>query len=558
MDIKDKSILVLGGWGLVGSAVVRRLVPAGPKRIIVTSRFKQETLAAVASFKEEFPSVAFEGWWGNIFTRTKYKDTDREVMLADETTRRLLLHDIFDDLNDDIVEHSALYKLITSTKPDIIIDCINTATAIAYQDLFSSARGVLQDIDDGKLLDTERVERLIGNMYIPQLIRHIQILNEALQHAHTGMYLKIGTSGTGGMGLNIPYTHSEERPSRVLLGKSTVAGAHTMLLFLMGRTPDAPIVKEIKPTATIGWKRIEYGEVRKQGKPIELVDCRTPISIGSKLRLREEEIETPLGRSLKGVFIDTGENGIFARGEFETVTSLGQMEMVTPEEIAENVLRELHGTNTGKEVVSALDGAVMEPTYRAGVMRSMAIDKLAELEKLHDHESIAFEMLGPPRLSKLLYEAHLLQRVVKSMREIIESDADDIALSMRELVRSDTDLRAGIVSIGIPILLPDGKSLLRANHIKIPPFRGEAVLGSTPAKIDEWAEQGWVDLRAKNIVVWQRRIKRIIDTTRAMNAPTGSEHVRTAQYWNNFESVPVGKLVSWIFAVEDKGERMKP
>ena len=64
------------------------------------------------------------------------------------------------------------------------------------------------------------------------------------------------------MGLNIPYTHSEERPSSVLLSKSAVAGAHTLLLFLMGRTPDAPITKEIKPTAAIAWKRIGYGEVR--------------------------------------------------------------------------------------------------------------------------------------------------------------------------------------------------------------------------------------------------------------------------------------------------------
>ncbi|GAB1431355.1 hypothetical protein MASR2M18_21900 [Ignavibacteria bacterium] len=56
------------------------------------------------------------------------------------------------------------------------------------------------------------------------------------------------------MGLNIPFTHSEEQPSRVLLAKSAVAGAQTLLLFLMARTPDSPIVKEIKPSAAIAWK----------------------------------------------------------------------------------------------------------------------------------------------------------------------------------------------------------------------------------------------------------------------------------------------------------------
>ncbi len=65
------------------------------------------------------------------------------------------------------------------------------------------------------------------------------------------MYFKVGTSGTGGMGVNIPYTHSEERPSRVLLSKTAVAGAQTLLLFLLARTPGGPLVKEIKPTAAI-------------------------------------------------------------------------------------------------------------------------------------------------------------------------------------------------------------------------------------------------------------------------------------------------------------------
>jgi hypothetical protein len=40
------------------------------------------------------------------------------------------------------------------------------------------------------------------------------------------------------------------------------------------------------------------------------------------------------------VFIDTGENGLFSRGEFEAIATPGQMEFVTPEEIADVVVRE--------------------------------------------------------------------------------------------------------------------------------------------------------------------------------------------------------------------------
>src|SRR5579863_6867381 len=71
MDIKNKSVLVLGGWGLVGSAVVRRIAAESPKKIIITSLLKAEAQDAVATFHKEFPKIKFEAWWGNIFVRTK-------------------------------------------------------------------------------------------------------------------------------------------------------------------------------------------------------------------------------------------------------------------------------------------------------------------------------------------------------------------------------------------------------------------------------------------------------------------------------------------------------
>src|SRR3989449_5134638 len=55
---------------------------------------------------------------------------------------------------------------------------------------------------------------------LPQLIRHAQIITEALRRAGTQAYVKIGTSGTGGMGFNIPYTHSEEDRKSTRLNSS--------------------------------------------------------------------------------------------------------------------------------------------------------------------------------------------------------------------------------------------------------------------------------------------------------------------------------------------------
>jgi hypothetical protein len=256
MDIKSKTVLVIGGWGLVGSAVCRKLMEEKPKRIILTSLKESEAKEAVAQMEKEYPETGksfFIAWWGNIFTRHEFKDINREEILADPAMRTKYMDDILDELSEPVLHRFALYQLLKKFKPDIVIDCVNSATGIAYHDIFQSARSVVKELKASRAGSKntlhEVTERLICTLYIPQPIRHVQIFYKSMHQVGTSIYVKIGTSG---MGLNIPYTHSEEKPSSVLLSKSSVAGAHTLLLFLMGRTPDAPITKEIKPIISIG------------------------------------------------------------------------------------------------------------------------------------------------------------------------------------------------------------------------------------------------------------------------------------------------------------------
>ena len=166
---------------------------------------------------------------------------------------------------------------------------------------------------------------------IPQLIRHTQMLYRAMVEVSTRIYIKVGTTGTGGMGLNIPYTHGEERPSARLMSKTAVAFAHTGLMFLMARTPGGPIVKEIKPGAMIGYKKVTYQSLRNR-RDNSAVFIYAPRALGLngelELSIAKESFKR-LGE-LEMVGVNTGENGFFARGEFEAVTAINQMEFVTP------------------------------------------------------------------------------------------------------------------------------------------------------------------------------------------------------------------------------------
>lgn len=571
MDLRNRTVLLLGGWGLVGNAIARALVEEAPHAIVIHSLRETEARDAVASLGHRYgqSGVSFLPAWGNIFVRNSLKDRPREELLADRTTRHTIIDDTMLELSRDILEQAYLYRLFLDHKPNVVIDCINTATAFAYQDVFYSVRrvqDVVARVDAGQAGAQELsdvIENHLTTLSLPQLIRHVQVIRAALRDADTSVYLKVGTTGSGGMGLNIPYTHSEEKPSRVLLSKSSIAGAHSMLLYLLARTPDAPNVKEIKPSAAIAWKEIGAGPVQRGGRPIDLFDCsmENAMPIGEAIAehadgwtpLRDESGDPVV---LESVFIDTGENGVFSSAEFETVTALGQMEFVTPEEIAADVIREIKGGSTGREIVSALDGSTLGPSYRAGVMRHRALEEMRALEEEHGLESVAFEMLGPPRLSKLLYEAALLRRVCGSLEAVAAGDAKKMSAACTDIVERDMELRARILSIGLAIRLPDGR-LLRGPEMKIPVYADEARAAVSPESIERWARAGWVDLGEANMVVWRERASRILGELEKHPAEaTSSELFEDRTYWGG-DDLPIGRVAAWVLGVEEEGTRGK-
>ena len=547
MELRDRTAMILGGSGLVGHAVARRLLAAAPRRIVLVALFEEEVKATAEALEPYRGRAAIEVEWGNVFVSAALARLEHGALVANAEHRAVLLRDALGELTDDVLHRSFLYQLLMKYRPDAVVDCINTATAFAYQDVVKSAQELLALAGAGTL-DRAAVERHVLLLTTPQLIRHVQILVEALRRAETKAYVKVGTSGTGGMGFNIPYTHSEERPSRTLLAKSAVAGAQSLLLFLLGRTPGLPATVEIKPTATIGWREIGFGPIRSKGKAIPLVDCPEPVPVSHAFR-PDAQPWCDLGRPLEGVFIDVGENGLFARDEFETVTALGQMEFITPEEIAEYVLMELEGRPTGRDVVAALDAATAGPTYRAGVLRAHAIEQLRALERQTKSRSVAYEMLGPPRLTKLLWEAHLCALLRPSVRALARSNAQELATEAHALVTRDAALRSHILSVGIPILAPDGEAVYRGRQVVV------ADDGADPRAA---APRGWVDLRPEQFGMWVKRAREIV--AQAERRPSRAAESGSGVDWTALaadDAIEPARFATWVFRYEDRGERIK-
>jgi hypothetical protein len=136
--------------------------------------------------------------------------------------------------------------------------------------------------------------------------------------------------------------------------------------------------------------------------------------------------------------------------------------------------------------------------------------------------------------------------------------AAEISARLLREVERDATVRREIVSIGIPILLPDGR-LLRGPECKVPPVAGAGEGREvTPERVEAWAWAGWVDLREANMAQWKDRFDRIrAETDGIPAADSSSRFLRDRQFWGEEGKIQPGKVVGWIFATEEKGARMK-
>jgi len=597
--LKGQTALVLGGSGLVGSAICRRLARLGeaarPAKIVIAGRNKFKALSAVERLQSEMLSrrkfddshktggqtesevPIFEACWGDLFVRREYAATGRDELLDDEKTRKALLEDLFDDF-DAAYRRNQLVHLIQEHRPALVVDSINTATGLSYQNVFDASEKLRQalrgDGDSAPNLQAT-AERLLLAQSVPQLIRHVRFVTKAAEECGVATYLKIGTTGTGGMGLNIPFTHSEDTPSKVLLAKNEAAFGHSGLLYLWSQTPGAPAVLELKPAATIGYRNIGVASVNDRYKNKHIRQSRV-VELNmegiNEVDVRESAKEYRVIAPMRTSIVDTGENGVFTADEFMTITAPGLMELLTPEEIAEVAIEELVGVATGHNVLGAVRASVLGPGYRAGTQRHLAADELRRLESSKSSgdntmPSVALGQLGPPELSKLLFEAHILaEKCGGSLGKLLTTDPKQLANALRSEALTAvnntappaTNTLASYVhvapTIGVPVLLP-GNTLLRGNNITVPePLGHTTKFHLTKDKIEKAAQRGWVDLRENNILRWQSRVRTIQERSSRFST-TDTSGTDDPWIYSFGDRIDPPALVTWILAVEAHGHR---
>lgn len=306
--MKNKTILVLGA-GQIGEACALKSIKNNPKRIILHTLTKEESLIALKNIQKHLDghSVDIQISWGNALVTTSLMHLDRNELHEPENRKKLINY-YYSYLSDDLIKRSSIYFLIKKWKPDYIFDGINTATVVGYQDdPYSLPRVILNKKNGQESKDS--IENLLVSNIVPSLIRFTQALKKSLLDFNVKCYVKISTTGLGGMGDNLFYTHgdvNEPGMSSGILGKVAAAGVIHQLFWSLSHTPGINI-KVAVPAALVGWQGIGFGKFRSHGKNIPFVDS------DMKIKLVKGEAFAPkkckqVASFMEMPFVDSGEN----------------------------------------------------------------------------------------------------------------------------------------------------------------------------------------------------------------------------------------------------------
>ena len=491
-----KNILFIG-TGQIGKAILNEIVKTSPRKIIIHNLTEKESVDVCEEYSQRYSDIEFVASYGNVFMPYLIKDVDNKRLY--EKTDEIIDY-FYGEITTASIEKSTIAVLVKEYSPDLIIDAINTATVLG--NAYNPEYNFLCYQNNAK----DCCKKLMVDDYTTKIVNFVYCLKYCLENHEVKKYVKVSTTGLGGMGINMPYTHGDNpkyQLSSALMGKMAASGVLHQLLWNLSHENNIDVSLVI-PGCFVGYDSVmsepietEKGLLKKRRNitPISINDCK--VLEYNKNIASDEYLEFPVVRA--------GENHVYSKCELEVLTAIGQMEAITKEEVAMRVMECLYSGSI-HDVLKALDGAMLQPTYSGRKM----IEKLRnKLEEYNITNGIATGNLGGT-LSKYLYELYYLKLNFPTIDEIKANNLDKIADKINAY--HDEALIEEIVTLGLPILKNDN-SLYISDYTLIPGERDNKDINAD--NIDYWCKIGWVDLRSKNIDQWCKMLVEIYDEVEA-------------------------------------------
>ncbi|MHC4549398.1 MAG: hypothetical protein ACYTEZ_11540 [Planctomycetota bacterium] len=615
-------VLCLGGAGQTGREICRQLAARGVETIIVHDldhRRAEEAVEALEADRRGGARTTFVASAGDVFHPARLGTW--EFVSAEGPVSRVCREtagghtpaesaDVLESLlatrlgtfTPEVVRESLIWNLVEAYRPQVVVDTINTATVLGYgSDIIHSGRAIaalvhrifgalrtgaedslrIADLDarieslatlDARSMTADLTEVLRTSLHMTafldtaSMIRYVQCLHALFAgDSETAVpefqrYVKVHTTGLGGMGFNIRYTHGdtgEPGLSTKLLGKVCATGSFMQLLLTLAHTPGCD-VRVVVPATVVGWVQPPDAIIHGPGDAaLPLVDSRELVPCDGSFSLRQALADAPgrvvnTGEKLEIPYLSSGENKPYAREDVTTITALGQMGCVTKEEVARATLECIEG-DSRYDVLTAIDSALLLPTQTAAVERDRLLRQCARrTEDGYRLPSVSVGNLGPTT-AKQLYEIEIIRAGFETVERVVrEADETQMALRACSYILEDREgaiLRRQILSLGIPIFLrkgPDRCGLLLGNRLLFPDAADrealERPLSADDDTVQAWLAQGWVDLTGPRMKWWHARFR---DVREALDR----DQAVSRNWFNPREPFGAGQFLAYLYSI---------
>ena len=486
--MKYKSILIIG-TGQIGKAILNKLVQEEPKKIIVHNLTKIESDNICNMYKKNYPKIEFISSYGNIFMPYKLKDLNNRNLY--EKGEEIIKY-FYSEIDQKVLEESSIVTIVNKYKPTLIIDAINTATILGNT---YSPENKLKHFNDNP---SECAKRIMVDDYTTKIINFVYSLKYAIETYNVKKYIKVSTTGLGGMGINMPYTHGDNPKinlSSALMGKMAASGVLHQLLWNLEHTMGTNI-SLIIPGTFVGYDSVKSEPIETDKGLLKKRKVPMPYQILKKTKI--EYNDTLTNEYLEFPVLRAGENHVYSQLELNVLTAIGQMEGITKEEVADKAIDCIEGKSMN-DIFMALDNAMLKPTYFG---REMIYEINKNFSENNTKYGIATGNLGVS-LSKKLYELFLIKSAYSTIFELKNTDINEIVKCVNKKINNSVIEEA--ITLGVPII-DSNNNLYIGDYSLIPNSNEDKTINKN--NIEKWSEVGWIDLRKENI---QKLVKMLIE-----------------------------------------------
>ncbi len=248
----------------------------------------------------------------------------------------------------DALKNDAVAHLLIEQQPNLVVNCINIATIYSH----NPRKGY------------PNIIQFYSNLY-----RGLSTIK------HPVHYIQVGTTGSGGLGFNIPFTHGEKSEDLPIIHKAAFAGITTSMLTLLSRSFDGlHSISEIKPGLAV---------------------------------FRDDIVRSKFNKS-RLILLDGGESGHYTYDELRMLVNF--MGFTTAERVTDKVVEIIEKKKIRKvishfDIIENLNRTIIVPTANDLAKRDLLLESMQKLSG--KQYIIATGSLGPPALTRDLILSYL-------------------------------------------------------------------------------------------------------------------------------------------------------